>query len=257
MIPPPINNSPFYNVTSKIESNAILNRGLMEACGYEIPFAIMANNKDERKERFMRATWFIISAFVAPVITMPLINKLVLRHFIKDLAPEEIHILKVSKKYLTENTAKMREGFEKPAYTNIKDHFDNLLKRFDNEILRKRLIKAHENIFIIDFAISAILGITNHWVSTSLTAKRTGREGYVGEFNMADKKYTDKMSEKHRKTKNIKMISAYIIGIASAIIFPKLLARSMMKNASELGSVGKFFKNKAHLFEPDTIIFTT
>ena len=97
MLTPIRQNSYLYNTTSEIQKNAVLNRGFIESMGVEVPFALMANNKDERIERLMRAVWFVFASFVAPVIFMPRINKQVLKNSkIAENAGEAL-ILRVSK----------------------------------------------------------------------------------------------------------------------------------------------------------------
>ncbi len=104
-------NPPLYTMTAGIEKNSVLNRALMEAIGIEVPFAIMSNNKDEFFERALRGLLFIFASFIAPVITMPLINKFILKNMGIIRNTDEVHILRVSKKYLAKNAKLMLEGF--------------------------------------------------------------------------------------------------------------------------------------------------
>jgi len=254
-----------YNITAEVEKNAILNRGIMETTGIEIPFAIMANNKDERIERFVRAVGFVLASFIAPVVTMPLINKVVLRHSkIIEKAGEEA-VLRVSKKYLTKDGALLRRGFEETTAELRKNsklqhfagHIDNVIERFKGreKELRQKLIKAHQHIFSLDFAFAGIVTTAIPWLTNYFTERRTKRKGYVGEFKMAGKEYTDKTSHQHEKTKKIKMAISLLLPILPAILLPKMLARSMSKSASELGKIGRYFKDKAHFFDYKDAIF--
>jgi len=239
----------------------------MESLGVELPFALMANNDDEKTERFMRMTWFMLASFVAPVITMPFINKQVLKRVIKDIKPEEKAILRVSKKYLTKGADYMIEGFNKTKgeleknkkFEGVSEHFDNVLERYKGkeEQLREKLIKAHQQIFSLDFAVASVLAVINPWVMNYVTEKRTKRVGYVGEFKMAGKDYTDKTSEKHQKIKNVKMAISIALPLVQALLIPRMLAKSMLKPAEKLGSMGKFFKNKAHLFDYTGAIYAS
>lgn len=264
MLPPINKNLPLYNLTSKIENNAILNRGLMETFGVEIPWTIMGNNKDEKIERLIRAAMYTLASLIIPVISMPFINKLILKNtgIIKNIG--EAAILRVSKKYLTKDADLMLNGFKEtakelaknPKFKDISTHFNNVLDRFpDKEKLRKDLIKAHQHIFSIDFAISSLFTISIPWISNYITEKRTKRSGYVGEFKIADKKYTDKMTQKHEKSKKYKIAFSYLLAAIPAFVIPKLLSRAMLSPVSKLGSIGKFFKNKAHLFDYTKAIY--
>jgi hypothetical protein len=265
LMPIPIGqNSPFYNMTSGIEKNAVLNRGLLDVFGIEVPFAWMANNRDERIERFARASLFLFASFIAPVITMPLINKFVLRHHGIIKNSDEANILRVSKKYLTKNSDYMIEGFKKTAneleknekYKEISKKFENVLNSYtDKEKLREKLIKAHQHIYSLDFGVASVLAVSIPWLSNFITEKRTKRVGYVGEFKMADQKYTDLMAEKHEKYKKYKMALSYLFALTAAVAIPKMLGRSMLLQSSKLSSLGKFLKEKAHHFDYTDTIF--
>jgi len=261
------NPSSVYNTISSVQNNAVLNRGLMESLGIEIPYSLMANNKDERIERLSRAVCFILGSFVAPVITMPLINRVVLNKVIKDIKPEEKVVLKVSKKYLTKGADYMIKGFNKTKseieknikHKNQAESFTDVLIKYKGreEELRQKLIKAHQHIFSLDFLVASWLVVSNHWVNNYFTEKRTKRSGYVGEFKMAEENYTDKMAENHEKTKKIKMCASYLIAAASAVLFPRLLAKSTLLPADRLNPITKFFKNSAHHFDYKNSIYAS
>lgn len=258
MVNPIGGNFSLYNLTSDIEKNAALNRGLIEAGAVELPFALMANNKDEKIERFMRACWFVGATFVAPVLIMPVLNKQVMKKMKIAKNDEEVDVVRVSKNYLNNSTKKMEEGFKitaenlekNPKFKDATKHFKNVLERFgDKELLRQKLIKAHERIFMIDFLVASLFAVTNHWVSTYLTEKRTNRIGYVGEFNMADTTYTNKMAEKHHKNKKLKMAIAYLAALTSSIAVPKIISNAMSSPEDKLGSFMKFIKKHAGKFD--------
>ena len=44
-----------YNVTSNIQTNMILNKGILELGGFAVPSVIMANNKVEAREKAERS----------------------------------------------------------------------------------------------------------------------------------------------------------------------------------------------------------
>lgn len=259
--------SNLYNISASIQSNATLNRGVMELGGVEIPFTIMANNKEERVERLMRGVLFLAASFVAPVVTMPVLNKNFskIAGIIKN--NKEIDVLKISKEYLTSDTDRMLEGFSKTSeelkksknkekFKDIDRHFKNVLERFpDKEILRQKLVKAHSKIFLADFLIAGLLSIAVPWGSNFITEKRTKRTGYVGEFAIADKKYTDKMAEKHESIKKKKLVISCLFPILASIGLAKLHYNSMIKPAAKLGYVGKLIKKNIHKFDYKNAIF--
>ena len=260
-------NSNLYNISSSIQSNATLNRAVMEVGGAEIPFTIMANNKDERIERIYRGILFVTTAFVAPVVTMPVFNKFFLKRadIIKD--DKEIDVLRVSKDYLTGNADKMLEGFKKTAeelkkgknkekFKDVDRHFNNVLERFsDKEILRQKLGKVHSKIFLADFLVASLAAISVPWVSNFITEKRTKRTGYVGEFEIADEKYTDKMTEKHKAMKNKKLAIALAAPVLASVGLSKLHLDSMIKPEEKLGRLGKLIKKNIGKLDYKDAIF--
>lgn len=259
--------SNLYNISSSIQSNATLNRALMEIGGCEVPFTIMANNKDERIERAYRGALFVLTAFVAPVVTMPIFNKFFSKRdgIVKN--DKEIAILRVSKEYLTGNADKMTEGFKKTAeilkkgknkekFTDIDKHFNNVLERFPNkEILRQKLAKTHSKIFLADFLVASLAAISVPWISNFITEKRTKRAGYVGEFEIADSKYTDKMTEKHESLKKKKLAIAFASPVLASLGFTKLHLDSMIKPVEKLGYLGKLVKKNIGKFDYKNAIF--
>lgn len=249
-----------YKTSTYIQSNTPLNRAMMEGGGVEVPFIIMANNKDERIERAIRMNLFMLASFVAPVVSMPYLN----RFFLKKEGLEnnkEFSILKLSKKYLVsdglipEGIEKLKEDFKDNKKINIDEmnrYFDNMLKTKD---LRKKLIKVHKNVFLTDFLIASLLAVSIPWVSNHITAKRTNRLGYVGEFAIADKNYTNKMTSKHEKNKKIKTAIAYASSITAAFSTAKILQNAMGKPVEKLGKAGKFLKKNINLFDYKNAIY--
>jgi hypothetical protein len=256
-----------YNVTSKVESNALLNRGLTEAGGVQIPFSIMANNRDECIERTSRTVAIILASLVIPCVIVPKLNRYVLKSFklISNSADEKVHILQVSKEFLKNNAEEMVTGIrntakelsKKEKFRNLPEVFEQLLKEYKGkeEELRLKLIDAHKKIFATDFLISGLLCSSIPWVFNYITEKRTGRKGYVGEFKMADKNYTDEMNKKHEQKKYIKMaINAALIAIP-ALFIPKLAAKAMKTSSEKLGFFMKKLKQNAKIFDYKDAVF--
>lgn len=258
-----------YNLSSYIQSNATLNRATMETFGVEIPYIIMANNKDERVERSFRACFFIIASFLAPLVSMPTLNKMFLKKEGLLEHPEEKHILQISKEYLAKNEKFMLEGIEKTKeelkntkkekFKNVSLHFENILKRFpedkSKEILRQKLIKVHKNVFLADFLIASMCAISVPWVANYLTEKRTKRIGYVGEFKIADSNYTDKMAEKHKKLKKTKIGISVAIPVLVASGLSNMIKKSMLHPEEKLGKIGRYLKRNINMFDYKNAIY--
>ncbi len=88
--------SNLYNLSSYVQSNATLNRTMIDIFGVDIPFIAMANNKDERIERIIRGNLIVVAAFIAPIVSMPFLNKFFLKKEGLLKHPDEKHILQVS-----------------------------------------------------------------------------------------------------------------------------------------------------------------
>lgn len=263
-----------YNMSSYIQSNATLNRALMEVFGIEVPFTIMGNNKDEKIERAIRANLFVLASFIAPVVSMPLINKIFLKRAkLVDPNEKDKHFFQISKEYLTkENPDYLAEGFKntakdfaeefkrtkKPIHKEIADYLEKIIKsnRFtDLDALRKSLAKAHKNIFLTDFLIASLCAISIPWFSNFITEKRTKRVGYVGEFKIADKGYTDKMAEKHENLKKTKIGISFALPIIVGLGLSKKLHDAMIHPEKELGKLGKYLKKNVNAFDYKNAIY--
>ena len=65
------NGSGFYNATQELNSSVMLSRAVIDLFGCDIPWAVMANNKQERKERIRKAGSFYAVAWLSPFLTLP------------------------------------------------------------------------------------------------------------------------------------------------------------------------------------------
>lgn len=257
--------SSLYNLSSYIQSNATLNRAMIDVCGVDIPFIVTANNRDERIERAIRGNMIVFTAFIAPILSMPILNKIFLKKEGLLNHPDERHILQVSKEHLTGDCEKLKEGIKKtakelentkkPKFKDCAKHFDNLLKRFPSEELRQKLIRVHKNVFLADFLVASFCTISVPWLSNYITEKRTKRKGYVGEFKIAGENYTDKMAEKHEKLKKTKIGLSYLLPILTGSTIAAGLHRSMKLPEKDLGKIGKLIKKNITLFDYKDAIY--
>ncbi len=71
------------SITSEVQNYAMLNRSLIDMFGVCIPWAIMTNNKDERREKIIRFSIGFAIPFLTPFIILPGLNKLAMRHIAK------------------------------------------------------------------------------------------------------------------------------------------------------------------------------
>lgn len=250
-----------YSVTSMIQDNTVLNKAILSLIGFQIPYCMSANNKTEQKERIVQGSWFMGVSYLAPFVLLPIINRRVLlKSGITDsLKDKGVAIVRVSKGYLNADAKKMVQGIKETAkkleeekeFKGISKHFDRILDKFpDKEQLRQKLIKAHKDIFKYDFIFTSVLGgAAMPWISNFYTELTTGRKGYSGEFEMADKNYTDKMASTHEKYKYHKIVLSVALAVLPAFILPQKLAKSMSQNVNELKGASKFLNKNANLFD--------
>ncbi|HBG49746.1 MAG TPA: hypothetical protein DDW90_09660 [Cyanobacteria bacterium UBA9971] len=261
-------NNTFYKATAAIESNTVANRGILDIGGWLAPNVLMANNKDERKERLNKHGGYFLLAVLSPFVFMPLANRssLKLLGVTKNLFGKESHIIQLSKKKLANNAGEMVKGIEELGKKGIENlfgkkikiekEFKAILNRFpDKEELRKKLIAAQKFQFMADFIPLGFIAGSIPWMTNDITKKQTGRSGFTAEFEMADKQYTEKMAEKHEKTKHKKMLAACAITLGNTLLIPTIVAKSLTTKTP--GSFASVIKRNAHLFDYTKGIFVS
>ena len=229
----------------------VLNRGLLNGAS-ALPWAIMANNKQERAELLRMQLIFMSLAFVAPLLNVPLANRIFMRAcvFTDSLFDNNHKAIQLSNKYLT-SSQKTLKGLNKynihldnngnPKISerffsspleklykklrgeklNDKIDIDALLKKCGNnaDLLRKRLSRAKNLTLFSDLFITcATLGFyvlfNNH-----LTEKKTGKKGYSAELNMANKSIVEERVRKYEDNKkNYSKIFLAEIALISTLV---------------------------------------
>lgn len=251
-----------YNITSIIQNNTVMNRGLMDIGGVAIPQAVMSNNKFEARERISKSTLFFAVTFLSPFLTLPLLNKAGLRAFkITQKAGNDSQIIQLSNKYLSGNLKNMREGI-KELSNNLKGskyfknvNFERFLIMDDKklEIIRKNLIKAKNSVFAADFLLTGILAGSIPWGINHLTKLFTKRTGFSAEYGMSDDSYTNKNAERFEKYKLKRYLTFIGITSAAAIAIPSLVAASLLsKNPN---GILKFVRKHSDKFDYTNGIF--
>ncbi|MCQ2740233.1 MAG: hypothetical protein MJ237_08430 [bacterium] len=184
-----LNSISAYNLTSTIQNNMFLNRGLIDIGGIAIPNAVMANNQVEAKERFSKSLIFTILSLGFPIVAAPFINKTVLQALgFKNLS------LKSANKLM-----------EIP-YKNLGDNNSDLNKlvqiyHSDNTTLTKNLLKAKSAALGLNiFATGLLLGIIP-WAVNKVSKNITQQEGFSAEFEMGSKEQIENNSAKWKRNR--------------------------------------------------------
>ena len=230
----------FYEITTTVQENTLLNRGLLDIGGCAIPQAIMSNNKDEAIERLTGSGLYFAMSICSPFLMLPFLNKHFLKSngIVKDFKGLEKHIMQVSKEYLTKDGKYLAEGIRETAIEldkkkkgNGKCHqaFENILKRFkgNEDELKEKLINVHKNVLKYDFLSTAWFGCAVPYIATGLTEKRTHKKGFSAAFDMVGQQNVD--DKKYEREKRYKMLTSAMIATVFPLITPKLLMNSITK----------------------------
>lgn len=127
-----------YNITAGLEENVLLNKALFDLTGSDIPWVIMANNKEERRERINRGALSVMMVFISPLVALPFINRFAMKNVTK-LTPKffspQYNAIKLSNKYLV-NAKETEKGLELLA----KESSIGFIEKFWNKITGKKNI---------------------------------------------------------------------------------------------------------------------
>ena len=153
----------------------------------------MSNTKEEALERLGMSAMSVTFAFIMPLFLLPRYNKFFLSKngIVRNFTNNEKKIIQVSKEFLTKGKTDFIQAVKNAGkQLKAEQDFENILKRFEGreEELRKKLLKAHEQILRSDFMSTGLLMGSIPWIATSVTEHRTGRKGFSATFNMLEEK---------------------------------------------------------------------
>ena len=293
--------NPLINATSYIEDRVLLNKALLDGAR-DTSIILNANNKNEREERFRRSCIAWSAAFLTPLVTLPLTNRLAMKHIAKltkSYFSAENNLIELSNKYLSSAEATKRgieELLKKSDFSELleennydyekirqkliknnviklhkkylssaeatkkgierlskKYNFKELLKRnnYDYEAIRKKLINAKMSVLAFDFLFtSSTLGCAG-FINRYKTRKKTGKDGFSAEFNMANKSLVEKRAEKFKKTEKLRD-SIFIASLLLLASSPLLLRKGLLKNSGKFAS---FVQKHASKFDYNDAVF--
>lgn len=245
-----------YNSTASFENNVLLNKAVFDVTCSDIPYVIMANNKEERRERINRSILSFSLVFVSPLLFLPFMNRFAMKNIAKltpKLFSEQYNAVKLSNKYLGD--AKETEKGLKDLSKNLKLDFNPLINKVSGnyEELRKKIIKAKNMVLGLDFLLITgtfgSIGFFNNWQ----TRKKTGQKGYSAEMEMADKQIVEKRAEEYDKSSKMrfKLFLAVLAGIVGGV--PLLISKGLISKNNNKFS--KFIIKHAEKFDYKDAIF--
>ncbi len=243
--------NPLINTTSFIEDRVLLNKALLDGAR-DTSMILKTNNKDEQEERIRKSCIVWCTAFLTPLITLPLTNKLAMKHIAKltkSYFSKDNALIKLSNKYLS-SADDTKQGIDE---LSNKYDFTDILKNnnYDYEKIRKKLINAKTSVLAFDFLFTTTLfgsvGFINRWQ----TRKKTGRDGFSAEFNMADEDLVERRAEKFKKTEKLRN-NIFIISLLLLTASPLLLRKGLL---AKKGNLAGFAHKHAERFDYNDGIF--
>lgn len=253
---PSFKSAGFYNTTAELEGNIPLSRAIIDLCGCDVPWVVMANNKHERIERARRYSIVFVLAFISPMLLLPGLNRFAMKHvakLTKSLWTNNHKAIHLSNEYLI-NAQKTREGLEKLAQKTEMGPFEALYYKLtkkkpveqklnleellactngDYEKLRKKLINTKNAVLFSDFLINGIPLGAMGFINNYLTKKKTGQAGFSAELKMADKEVIEKRANNYEKSKHKRyaMFTGLTLALSTAIpLATKIGLSSSAKN---------------------------
>ena len=235
----------FYNISGEVEKNMIMNRAIIDVGGIT-PWILQTNNREERKERIANLSIFFALAFLAPIVNVPLANRVAMKSvgLTKSFFANNHKAIQISNEFLTDTKA-MKTAFGTLQNEAKSSPFESLCRLVNGkkapsldienlyknagseEQLRQKLIKAKNGVLCSDLYITGItlgsLGFLNNY----MTKKRSGKTGFSAELEMADEALIAKRASGYEKNKykRAAVLGAEIIAIST--IVPLLVKKGL------------------------------
>lgn len=276
-------NPKFRGFSDLMMDNVFLNKTLFDLTGSDIPWVIMANNKEERRERINRASLSVGLIFLPPLLILPFVNKFAMNKIVKlttEYSSKNYNAIRLSNKYLS-SAEKTKEGLEelakqktfsnelrdmyykyikrKPApeeKLDIKELLQNVKGETSNEKydqLRKKISTAKNIVMSADLLLIAgvfgHIGFYNNWQ----TEKKTGQIGYSAEMKMADKEVIEGRAAKYKRNEKIRY-GAFLATLAGVCVgVPTLIRHGVLTNKT--GKISNFIKKHCEKLDYKDTIF--
>lgn len=265
-----------YTITAGLEENVLLNKALFDVTGSDIPWVIMANNKEERRERINRGALSVMMVFVSPLVALPFINRFAMKNvtgLTSKFFSRQYNAVKLSNKYLknaeaTEEGLKILAkessiGFMEKTWCKLtgkkpiekKLNIEELLKNSGGsyDVLRKKIITA-KNI-VLGFDLLMVAGVFGHigFYNGWQTRKKTGQIGFSAEMEMADKSVIEKRAKRQEEIRKFKYAGFLSVLGTTAIALPIAIKRGL-SSGKETKFV-KLIKEHATKFDYKDAIF--
>lgn len=246
----------FQGFTDLVMNNIFLNKALFDLTSSDIPWVIMANNKEERRERINRAALSIGMVFVSPLIVLPFVNRFAMKNIVKltpDFASKQYNAIKLSNKHLVsaEATKKGLQELSQKLKIDFKPTIDKVggdYNKLRGKISTAKNIVLGTDLMLISGTFGHI-GFFNNWQ----TKKKTGQNGYSAELKMAEKEVIEKRAEKYKRNEKIRY-GAFLTALAGlTIAMPIAIKHGISTN--KFSKISDFIKKHGDKFDYKDAIF--
>lgn len=252
---PNFKGNPAVGLATYLDERVMLGKAVLDIAAFEAPQIIMANNNDERRERFNKSLFGFSLGYLSPLVTLPLTNRLAMKHIAKltkNFVAKDSNLIQLSNKYLVnkEETKKGVELLSKKLQTDYKPLLDKV--GGDYEVLRKKLINAKNSVLAFDLLFTSAsigcVGFFNNWQ----TKRKTKQDGFSAEFSMADKDTVEKRAESFKKKEPLR--KAMWLGILAGLTASPLLLKKGL-TSQQSTKFNNYIKKIAHRFDYTDGIF--
>lgn len=272
-------NAPKFNGFSELMmDNVFLNKTLFDLTASDIPWVVMANNKEERRERLNRASLSVGLMFLPPLVVLPFVNKLAMNKIVKltsEFSSKNYNAIRLQSKYLS-SAEKTKEGLKELAkqktFSNeLKDMYYKYIKRKpvpqekldipellksvdgDYDKLRKKISTAKNIVMGADLLLLAgvfgHIGFYNNWQ----TEKKTGQIGYSAEMKMADKEVIEDRAAKYKRNEKLRY-AGFLATLGALVVgFPALIKHGV--TTQKAGKISNFIKKHCEKFDYKDTVF--
>ncbi len=231
---PNFKGNPIVGLATYLDERVLLGKAFLDVIALDAPQIIMANNSEERREKFNKASFSFILGYLSPLVTLPLTNRLAMKHIAKltkNFVAKDSNLIQLSNKYLVnkEETKKGIELLSKKLKTDYKPLLDKV--GGDYEVLRKKLINAKNSVLAFDLLFTSAsigcVGFFNNWQ----TKRKTKQDGFSAEFSMADKDIVEKRAESFKKKEPLRK-AMWLVILAGLTASPILLKKGLTSQQS-------------------------
>lgn len=268
----------FRGLSELVMDNVFLNKALFDLTGSDIPWVVMANNKEERRERINRASLSVGLIFLSPFVILPFASRFAMNKITKltpKLFSSNYNAIRLSNKYLV-SAEKTKEGLEKLAkektlsnelrnlyYKGIKrkpipeEKIDlpELLKSVngDYDKLRTKISTAKNLILGIDLLI--VSGTFGHigFFNNKQTEKKTGQIGYSAEIKMAEKEVIEGRAAKYKRNERLRYFGFLTVLAGLSVGLPLAIRHGVTTKKTSL--INNFIKKHSEKFDYIDVLF--